>query len=67
MIQQKGKELLFGLVFTLLLFGVLDYFFPNAHWLIRIFIVLVLFSMGMVIFRLLFHQQKDQHSLKRKD
>lgn len=67
MIQQKGKELLFGLVFTLLLFGVLDYFVPNAHWLIGLFIVLFLFSMGMVIFRLLFHQQKDQHSLKRKD
>lgn len=57
--MKNNKDYLFGLIFTIILFVILDQFAADVSLLIRVFIVFILLLIGRFVFTQLFIERKD--------
>ena len=57
--MKNNKDYLFGLIFTIILFLILDQFASDVSILMRVLIVFILLLIGRFVFTQLFIERKD--------
>ena len=49
--SKENLDIVFGLIFTIVMFFIIDNFTSNVHWITRIGISLILLLIGYIIFK----------------